>query len=92
MLLIPSDVSTAAVLTRRRTKLQSPEDNVSIFKLPYKTIKSLKTATNSSITDTNFNVRRHFTATLSSNNDATITVEQTKHLLHQQVMTLQFQL
>ena len=68
-----SDVSTAAVLTRRRTKLQSPEDNVSIFKLPYKTIKSLKTATNSSITDTNFNVRRHFTATLSSNGDATIT-------------------
>ena len=68
-----SDVSTASILTRRRTKLQSPENNVSIFKLPYETVKTLKTATNSSITDTNFNVRRQFTATLSSNGDATIT-------------------
>jgi hypothetical protein len=68
-----SDVSTAAVLTRRRAKLQNPENNISIFKLPHVTVKTLKTTANSGATDTNFNVRRQFTATLSSNGDATIT-------------------
>ena len=68
-----SDVSTAAVVTRRRSKLQNPDNNILLFKLPYETVKTLKTATNSDQTDTNFNVRRQFTATLSSNGDATIT-------------------
>ena len=48
--------------------------NISIFKLPYKTIKTLKTTANSGVTDTNFAVRRHFTGDLSSNGDVTITV------------------
>ena len=47
--------------------------NTSIFKLPYKTIKTLKTAANSGLTDTNFAVRRHFTGDLSSNGDLSIT-------------------
>ena len=68
-----SDVSTASVLTRRRAKLQNPDNNILLFELPYETVKTLKTATNSDQTDTNFNVRRQFTATLSSNGDATIT-------------------
>ena len=34
-----SDVTTAAVLTRRRAKLNNPENNISIFKLPYTTLK-----------------------------------------------------
>ena len=56
-----SDVSTASVLTRRRAKLTNPENNRLIFKLPYETIKTLKTTDNSDQTDTNFNVRRQFT-------------------------------
>ena len=68
-----SDVTTASVLTRRRAKLQNPENNISIFNLPHVTVKTLKTTANGGATDTNFNVRRHFTATLSSNGDATIT-------------------
>ena len=68
-----SDVTTAAVLTRRRAKLNNPENNISIFQLPYTTVKTLKTTANSGATDTNFNVRRNFTGTLSSNGDVTIT-------------------
>ena len=67
------DVTTASILTRRRAKLQNPENNISIFELPHVTVKTLKTTANGGATDTNFNVRRHFTATLSSNGDATIT-------------------
>ena len=68
-----SDVTTAAVLTRRRAKLNNPENNISIFKLPYITVKTLKTTANSGATDTNFNIRRNFTISLSSNGDETIT-------------------
>ena len=67
-----ADVSTATVVTRKRAKLQKPENNILLFKLPYKTIKTLKTTSNSGLTDTNFQVRRQFTSTLSSNGDATI--------------------
>src|SRR6056300_861800 len=70
---VTAAASTKTIITRRRSIIQSPEKNVSIFKLPYETIKTLKTTNNSGITDTNFTVRRHFTATLSSNGDATIT-------------------
>ena len=65
--------STKTVATRRRSTIRSPEKNVSVFQLPYETIKTLKTTINSGITDTNFKVRRHFVQTLSSNGDATIT-------------------
>ena len=65
--------STKTIVTRRRTAIKSPEKNVSVFQLPYETIKTLKTTANSGITDTNFKVRRHFVGTLSSNGDVTIT-------------------
>ena len=68
-----SDVTTASVLTVKRAKLTNPENNISIFDLPHVTIKTLKTTANSDATDTNFNVRRNFTGTLSSNGDVTIT-------------------
>src|SRR5210317_376020 len=68
-----SDVTTASVLTVRRAKLTNPENNISIFSLPHVTVKTLKTTANGGATDTNFNVRRHFTGTLSSNGDVTIT-------------------
>jgi len=68
-----SDVTTGGVATRRRAKLQNPEQNISIFKLPNTTVSTLKTDANSGATDTNFNVRRQFVSTLSSNGDATIT-------------------
>jgi len=67
-----SDVSTKTQGTRKRNKLQGSNKNISIFKLPNTRIKTLKTTSNSGLTDTNFNVRRHFTATLSSGS-ATIT-------------------
>ena len=68
-----SDVTTGGIATRRRSKLQNPEQNISIFKLPNTTVSTLKTTANSGATDTNFNVRRQFVSTLSSNGDATIT-------------------
>ena len=68
-----SDVSTAKIVTRQRGKLQNPEDNINIFKLPFDTIKTLKTTANGSVTDTNFNVRRNFVGTLSSNGDLSLT-------------------
>jgi hypothetical protein len=67
-----SDVSTKTQGTRKRGKLQGSNKNISIFKLPNIRIKTLKTTSNSGLTDTNFNVRRHFTSTLSSGS-ATIT-------------------
>jgi len=67
-----SDVTTASIVTRRRAKLTNPESNISIFQLPHTTVKTLKTTANGGATDTNFNVRRQFTVTLSSNGDETI--------------------
>ena len=68
-----SDVTTKSVATRQRTKLQSPEKNTAIFKLPYKNIKTLLTTANSEVSDTSFKVRRQFTGTLSSDGDVTFT-------------------
>ena len=61
-----SDVTTAASCNRTRAKLTNSNKNTSIFKLPYSKVKTLKTASNSNLTDTNFTVRRQFVATLSS--------------------------
>ena len=61
-----SDVTTAASCDRTRAKLTNSNKNTSIFKLPYEKVKTLKTASNSGLTDTNFTVRRQFYATLSS--------------------------
>jgi len=41
-------------------KLKSPEKNIAIFKLPKNTIKTLKTAINSGVTDTQYTIRRNF--------------------------------
>ena len=54
-----SDVSTKTIATRRRTKIQQPEKNVSIFKLPYENIKTLKTTANSNASDTTYTFRKH---------------------------------
>ena len=64
---------TKSSFTRGRGAVKEPGKNISIFKMPYETIKTLKTTVNSGITDTNFAIRRHFTATLSGNGDASIT-------------------
>ena len=61
-----SDVSTKTVANRNRGKLQDTNKNVAIFKLPNDAVKTLKTTTNSGITDTNFKVRRQFVQQLSS--------------------------
>ncbi len=66
-----SDVSTKTIATRRRSKLQSPEKNVSIFKLPYENIKTLKTTANSNASDTTYTFRKHEIKTLTGDGIAT---------------------
>jgi hypothetical protein len=66
-----SAVSTKTTVFRKRPMLNGSNLNTAIFKLPYQRIKSLKTALNSGQSNTNFYVRRNFTATLS-NGSATI--------------------
>jgi len=66
------DVSTKTTAVRLRSFLQGGNKNTSIFKLPYTRIKTQKTAKNSNLSDTNFYVRRNYTANLS-NGAATIT-------------------
>tara|TARA_B100001057_G_scaffold499747_1_gene611596 strand:+ start:5276 stop:11542 length:6267 start_codon:yes stop_codon:yes gene_type:complete len=61
-----SGTTTNATITRRRAKLNNPENNRLVFKFPYKTVKTLKTTLNEGLTDTNYSVRRQFTGTLSS--------------------------
>ena len=60
-----SDVSTKTIATRKRTKIQQPEKNVSIFKLPYENIKTLKTTANSGASDTTYTFRKHELETLT---------------------------
>src|SRR6056300_1336745 len=62
---ISAAASTKTIATRRRAKLQDANKNISIFQLPYENIKTLKTASNSNLTDTSFSVRRQFIVTLS---------------------------
>jgi len=64
---------TKSTITRSRGEIKDPNKNISLFEMPHETIKALKTTDNSGITDTNFAIRRHFTGTLSSNGDITIT-------------------
>ena len=75
-----SGASTKTIATRRRAKLNDSNKNTSIFKLPYKTIKTLKTTANSGLTDTNFAVRRHFTVTYHQTVIFQLQAVQTKHL------------
>ena len=57
---------TKSTITRSRGEIKDPNKNTSIFKLPNDAVKSLKTTSNSGITDTNFSVRRQFVQQLSS--------------------------
>ena len=65
--------TTAATITRQRTKLQDADKNSAIARLPYDVVKTLLTEDNSSISDTSLKVRRQFVTTLSSSGTATIT-------------------
>ena len=47
-------------------KLQFPNKNRAVFKLPKKTVKTLLTATNSGASDTQYTIRRQFVGTSSS--------------------------
>ena len=65
--LIPNvnDVSSAIAI-RKRAKLQDTNKNIAIFQMGYDAIKTLKTTSNSGLSDTNFKVRRQFSISLSS--------------------------
>ena len=56
---VTAAASTKTIVTRRRAKSQSPEKNVSIFKLPYQNIKTLKTTANGNASDTTYTFRKH---------------------------------
>jgi hypothetical protein len=62
----PAAASTKTIATRNRSKLQSPEKNISVFSLPYETIKTLKTTSNGGVTDTNYKFSKQFTSQLSN--------------------------
>src|SRR6056300_722806 len=66
---VTAAASTKTVATRRRTLVQSPEKNVSIFKLPYEYIKTLKTTANSGLTDTSYSARRQTVINLSGGSE-----------------------
>ena len=57
---------SSSIATRRRAKLQDTAKNVAIFQMGYDAIKTLKTESNSGLSDTNFKVRRQFSISLSS--------------------------
>ena len=65
--------ATSKIFKRQRTKMQSPENDRLLFKLPYDVIKTLLTADNDEISDTSFQIRRQFVASLSSSGQATLT-------------------
>ena len=65
--------ATKVAFKRQRTKTQSANNDIAIFKLPYEVIKTLLTDDNSGISDTSFNIRRQFVSTLSSSGTATLT-------------------
>src|SRR6056300_1579673 len=70
---VTAAASIKTILTRRRAKSQSPEKNVSIFKLPYTNIKTLRTTANSNASDTSYTFRKHEIKTLTGDGIGTFT-------------------
>jgi hypothetical protein len=66
---VSAAASTKTIATRRRSIIQSPEKNVSIFKLPYENIKTLKTTANGGLTDTSYSARRQEVINLSGGSE-----------------------
>ena len=62
---VTAAASTKTGVTRRRAKLQDSFKNISIFELPYSTIKTLKTTSNANISDTALSIKKEFVITLS---------------------------
>ena len=69
---ISSTAVSNSIVIRRRAKLQGADKNISIFSLPYDTIKTLKTTANSGISDTSYTVRKTFVGTLTSTGDLSL--------------------
>ena len=57
---------------QKKNKTKWCDKNISVFSLPYDTIKTLRTTANSGISDTSYTVRKTFVGDLSST-DITIT-------------------
>jgi len=68
-----SDVSTKAIATRRRTKMQDSTNDRALYKMPYDVVKTLLTTDNSGASDSSLKIRRQFVTTLSSSGTATLT-------------------
>jgi len=70
---VTAAASTKTIVTRRRAKSQSPEKNVSIFKLPYENIKTLRTTANGNASDTTYTFRKHEIKSLTGDGIGTFT-------------------
>ena len=70
---VTAAASTKTIVTRRRAKSQSPEKNVSIFKLPYTNIKTLRTTANGNASDTTYTFRKHEIKSLTGDGIGTFT-------------------
>src|SRR5210317_607519 len=70
---VTAAASTKTIVTRRRAKGQSPEKNVSIFKLPYTNIKTLRTTANGNASDTSYTFRKHEIKSLTGDGIGTFT-------------------
>ena len=64
---------TSKPIKRQRTKIQSAQNDRSLFKMPYNVVKTLLTTDNDNVSDTSFKIRRQFIADLSSSGQATLT-------------------
>ena len=67
-----TDAITTSNIIRKRAKLYNTEKNLSVVKLPKKTIKTLLTTLNGGASDSQYTFRKQFVATTNSSGVATI--------------------
>jgi len=67
-----TDLITTANVIRKRAKLYDTEKNLSVVKLPKKTVKTLLTTANGGASDSQYTFRKQFIATTNSSGVATI--------------------
>ena len=67
-----TDAITTSNIIRKRAKLYDTEKNLSVVKLPKKTVKTLLTTLNGGASDSQYTFRKQFVATTNSSGVATI--------------------
>jgi len=72
-IIVEDSPDVIALETLTVARLKSPEKNLSLFKFPKNTIKTLLTETNNGVSDTQFTVRRQFIGNTNSSGVVTFT-------------------